>query len=67
MTTIEELYRADYSPLSGPHGPDGRWLPARPYGGFAPFGPWGRLKDAWAVFRGRAEAVQWPDQREDVA
>jgi len=38
----------------------GRWLPAVPL----PYYPeWpGRIRDAWAVLRGRAEAVQWPEQ-----
>lgn len=60
MISITELYRADYSPTSD-YG-DGKWVPSRPYGGFVP-ARFGRLRDAWAVFRGRAEAVQWPDQR----
>lgn len=35
---------------------DGKWLPARPNPG-----PWnGRVKAAWEVFRGRADAVRWP-------
>ena len=40
---------------------DGQYVPARPlpwdWGGW-----WSieRLKDAWEVFRGRADAVKWP-------
>lgn len=35
--------------------PDGRWVPALPLPcGFI----WIRLKDAWEVFRGRAEAIR---------
>jgi hypothetical protein len=42
---------------------DGRYVPARPL----PFnyGSWfciSRLKDAWEVFRGRADAVKWTKQ-----
>jgi len=42
--------------------PDGRYVRAVPL-------PWydgaiGRLKDAWAVFRGRAYAVEWPQPGE---
>ena len=36
----------------------GKWVPARPLVG--PFS-W-RLRDAWEVLRGRADAVKWPDQ-----
>jgi len=35
---------------------EGRWIPSRPLPG--PFIR--RLLDAWAVLRGRAEAVRWP-------
>jgi hypothetical protein len=35
---------------------DGRWVPARPMDG-----PWiYRLKAAWAVLRGEADAFHWP-------
>jgi hypothetical protein len=33
----------------------GEWWPAREL-------PMSRLRDAWEVFRGRAEAVRWPNQ-----
>jgi hypothetical protein len=36
---------------------NGRWVPARPYP--APF-VW-RLKAAWEVLRGRADAFTWPE------
>lgn len=36
---------------------NGRWVPARPYP--PPFA-W-RLKAAWEVFRGRADAFTWPE------
>lgn len=39
--------------------PDGRWVPARPIG---MFGLRYRLKAAWRVFTGRADAVIWDDQ-----
>ena len=35
---------------------DGRYVPARPYSG-----PWTwRIRAAWAVLRGRADAFTWP-------
>lgn len=35
----------------------GQWVPARPEPG-----PWlWRLRAAWAVLRGRADAFTWPD------
>jgi hypothetical protein len=36
---------------------NGRWVPARPYPG--PF-VW-RLRSAWAVLTGRADAFTWPE------
>ena len=39
--------------------PDGRWVPARPLG-FCSIG--NRIRCAWAVFTGRADAVEWPGQ-----
>ena len=36
---------------------NGRWVPSRPYPG--PF-LW-RLRDAWEVLRGRADAFTWPE------
>ena len=41
----------------------GKWVPARPL--VWDHGCWWsreRLKDAWEVFRGRADAVKWPGQ-----
>lgn len=32
---------------------DGKWVPARPLGLY-------RLRAAWLVFTGRADAVSWP-------
>lgn len=34
----------------------GQWFPARPLDG--PW--WWRVKDAWAVFWGKADAFKWP-------
>lgn len=39
--------------------PDGRWVPARPLG-YMSFGQ--RIKAAWLVFTGRADALTWPGQ-----
>ena len=38
---------------------DGQWVPAR---GEGTFGFWSRLKKAWMVFCGQADAVIWPGQ-----
>lgn len=39
--------------------PDGRWVPARPLG-FA--SPLHRVKAAWLVFTGKADALKWDGQ-----
>jgi hypothetical protein len=39
--------------------PDGRRVPARPMG-FCSLG--NRIRCAWLVFTGRADAVEWPGQ-----
>ena len=39
--------------------PDGRWVPARPLGGGWRFQ---RIKAAWLVFTGQADALTWPGQ-----
>lgn len=36
---------------------NGRWVPARPVSGTFRFE---KLKAAWEVFRGRADAIRWP-------
>ena len=37
---------------------DEKWVPARPYG----YHSWrGRLKAAWMVFSGKADALVWPN------
>jgi len=35
----------------------GKWVPARPLG--SPW--WWRVKDAWAVLCGKADAFKWPE------
>lgn len=40
---------------------DGRWLPARPLGGAAEPLLW-RLREAWAVLRGKRHTVVFPGQ-----
>ncbi len=37
---------------------DGQYVPARPM----TRGLWSRIKDAWLVLRGRADAITWPGQ-----
>jgi len=42
---------------------NGRYVPARPLPfNFGSLFCWERLKDAWEVFRGRADAVKWTGQ-----
>lgn len=44
----------------GPHTEiNGQWQPARPYGYFSLRS---RLRLAWLVFTGRADALVWPSQ-----
>lgn len=40
---------------------NGRWVPCRPepYRGW--YGVWMRLRDAWKVFTGNADAFTWPE------
>ena len=53
MYTLEQLVRLSHS-LSAQI--QGQWVPARPL-----IGPlaW-RIRDAWRVLRGTADAVEWP-------
>jgi hypothetical protein len=37
---------------------NGKWVPARP---IRIYGFWHDLKDAWAVFTRKADAVEWPE------
>lgn len=39
---------------------NGKWVPARP---IRMFGFWHDLKDAWAVFTGKADAFTWPENQ----
>lgn len=39
--------------------PDGRWVPARPISGGGMFD---RIRLAWMVFVGKADALRWPGQ-----
>lgn len=58
MYTLSELMRlASGSSQAGL--PDGRWVPARPRGSSI---RGSRLRIAWEVFCGRADAVKWPGQ-----
>jgi hypothetical protein len=54
MYTLSELYEWDVRAEIEP----GRWVPARPLDGPAIY----RIRDAWAVLRGRADAFTWPQQ-----
>ena len=55
--TIDDLARR-FS--EGPHCEiDGKWMPCRAYGYF---GLRSRIRLAWAVFTGRADALFWPGQ-----
>jgi len=43
---------------------NGKWVPARPENYKKKYVPWyRRLKYAWAVFTGRAEAFTWPENQ----
>jgi hypothetical protein len=54
--TLKELYEWSVKQEIRP----GVWVPARPYEG-----PWIlRLKAAWSVLRGRADAFTWPSQEQ---
>jgi hypothetical protein len=54
--TLENLFRTARGAPAASR--DGKvWYPARPEGGW--FRGW-RLKAAWLVFTGRADAVIWP-------
>ena len=54
----DELVRnADELPRAGL--PDGRWVLARPISGTFPFE---KLKAAWEVLCGRADAIKWTGQ-----
>lgn len=39
---------------------NGRWVPARPLSGTFRFE---KLRAAWEVFRGRADAFRWPESQ----
>ena len=52
--TLDALIRAAKSTQSEING---RWVPSRPY---APPFAW-RLRAAWAVLTGRADAFTWPE------
>lgn len=54
---LEDLLR--FAPTHGTQLSNGLWVPARPLGGCG--WPW-RLRAAWLVFTGRADAVTWPGQ-----
>ena len=43
--------------------PHGIWQPARPYGLYSLIY---RIRLAWSVFKGDADALFWPDQRTDA-
>lgn len=58
LYTLENLIRTANSGVSSGL-PDGRWVPARPLG-FYSIG--NRIKCAWMVFTGRADAVVWPGE-----
>lgn len=52
MMTLQELLAKDCANWER-HGDT--WWPSRSL-------PYSRLRDAWEVLRGRAEAVRWPNQ-----
>ena len=43
---------------------NGKWVPARPLYGTKSYTPFiDRIKRAWAVFMGRADAFTWPENQ----
>jgi hypothetical protein len=40
---------------------NGKWVPARPHSAYGLYGLRRRLRAAWAILRGRAEAFTWPE------
>ena len=56
MYTLHELQNTDVDACI-----NSKWVPARPL----PFYGWAglkwRIRDAWEVFRGRADAFKWPE------
>lgn len=40
---------------------NGKWVPARPLLGYGRYGLWLRVRAAWAVLCGKAEAFTWPE------
>lgn len=58
LYTLEALLKDTVNPSVAAN-IDGKWVPARPCGLYS-IG--NRVRCAWAVFTGRADAVQWPGQ-----
>ena len=55
MLNLLDILRADNQTKYA-----GKWIPAKP----EPYYHWWhRLKDAWEVFRYRAEAIKWPEEK----
>ena len=52
---IDYAYDADLTRTA-----HGRWVPARPLPLPGLRGLWGRIRAAWAVVRGKADAFTWP-------
>ena len=42
---------------------NGKWVPARPLPGYGRYGLRLRIRAAWAVLCGRAEAFTWPEMQ----
>ena len=40
---------------------NGKWVPARPLPGYGRYRLWLRVRAAWAVLCGKAEAFTWPE------
>ena len=58
MWTLRDLYEHGNSTSTEIR--PGVWVPARPMN-YKVEGVWLRLKHAWAVLRGKAEAFTWPE------
>ena len=56
MYTLKELYETSNTEAEI----NGKWVPSRPIN-WQHRTLWRRIKESWAVFKGRADAFTWPE------
>lgn len=61
MWKLENLITSSKEVMSSNDGKN--YVPARPLPWSGIYGTFLRLKDAWAVFRGKADAFTWPQDQ----